>query len=115
MDIRALKTFPYGGRRYRVGDLLQIRPSHARLLVAIGRAEIAPPPSAPAPVKAAEAAPPSTEEFVATLQGISDRISDQTAPAPAVEQEPEAKKPARALPVKDKARTYGRRDMTAEE
>jgi len=91
MRIKALKNFPYGGKRWRPGDTDEVRNDHARLLIATGRAE-----RAPAKVFEAtrvEALPVAT-------------------PAPPFldlqKQEADSEKPARK-------RAYERRDMKAKE
>ncbi len=41
-DLIATKSFSYGGKRHDVGGPLQARPRDARLLVALGKAQVAP-------------------------------------------------------------------------
>lgn len=88
MQLKALSPIWYGGRRLQAGDFFEAGSRDARVLVAIGRAELARPAAEPVEV-------PLVEELVeAPLLEV-----------PAVPEPAEAPKPRRL---------YRRRDMVAD-
>lgn len=102
----ARKAFPYAGRRLSEGDRFQARGKQdARLLSAIGHAEVAPPVTAPTQAAPSFLNVQFPERVAKTSKAYS--YSRTVATKPALEEqavEPE---------VKPK-RQYRRRDMTSE-
>lgn len=114
MKMIATKTLRYGTRSLRAGDEFEASPRDARVLQAIGKAEV-PPPPVPAPKpRPARAKPADPADPTAAAQAVLVTVRAEDPPP-----SPEAWLAA-AVPVSPDSdppvakRTYTRRDLLAE-